>query len=176
MINRQEAIGIFLSIVVMAAILAYIRFGSIVGAPEPKQEARNDEAVLVTSGEEEDLRTALLDSFGSGEVLTRLVIDDVLIGTGDREVAVGDTVVVDYIGSTQDGIQFDSSYERGQHFVFTVGEKKVIEGWEEGLVGMRAGGQRILVIPPSLGYGDRQVGPIAPNTTLVFAIELLEIR
>ncbi|KXK00183.1 MAG: FK506-binding protein [Parcubacteria bacterium OLB19] len=66
--------------------------------------------------------------------------------------------------------------KRGEPFVFKVGQGMVIEGWEQGVVGMKVGGQRILVIPPELGYGEKGIGPIPPNSTLVFSIELLEIK
>ncbi len=76
----------------------------------------------------------------------------------------------------QDGTEFDSSYNRNTPFSFTVGEGRVIQGWEKGLLGMKVGGQRVLVIPSDMAYGNRQVGPIPPNSVLVFAIELLEVK
>ena len=97
------------------------------------------------------------------------------IGSG-LEVKKGDVLTVHYVGTTQDGVKFDSSYDRGTPFIFTVGKGEVIAGWEEGLVGMRVGGQRILVIPSDMAYGNRQVGPIPPNSPLVFAVELLTIK
>lgn len=84
-------------------------------------------------------------------------------------------MTVHYIGTTQDGVRFDSSYERGTPFIFTVGGEGY-RGWEKGLIGMKVGGQRILVIPGSMAYGNRQVGTISPNATLVFAVELLKIN
>jgi FKBP-type peptidyl-prolyl cis-trans isomerase len=105
----------------------------------------------------------------------KLVIDDIVIGTGE-EVKEGDTVSVHYIGTLPDGTEFDNSNKRGEPFEFTVGEGRVIKGWEDGLVGMKVGGQRILVIPPELAYGSQAMGPIPANSTLVFAIELLEIK
>lgn len=85
-------------------------------------------------------------------------------------------VVVHYVGTLPDSTEFDNSRRRGQPFTFQVGAGSVIKGWDEGLVGMKVGGQRILVIPPDKGYGAQAVGPIPANSTLVFAIELLEIR
>lgn len=127
------------------------------------------------SGNSSDLGNALeAASSGSGE-LRDLVIDDVLIGSGE-EVIEGSSVTVHYIGSTQNGVQFDSSYARGEPFNFTVGAGKVIEGWEVGLIGMKVGGQRVLVIPADMAYGNRQVGPIPAGSPLVFAVELLDVK
>ena len=107
--------------------------------------------------------------------LNKLVIDDVKIGTGN-EVKNGDTVVVNYAGTLQNGTEFDNSKKRGEPLTFKVGEGRVIQGWEQGLIGMKVGGQRILVIPPEMGYGNQSVGPIPANSVLVFSIELLEIK
>jgi FKBP-type peptidyl-prolyl cis-trans isomerase len=106
----------------------------------------------------------------------RMVIDDVKFGTGEAAVAVGDVVSVHYIGTLQNGQEFDNSHKRGQPFEFKVGGGQVIKGWDEGLVGMKVGGQRVLVIPPEMAYGENGIGPIPGNATLVFAIELMEIK
>ncbi|MCA9358758.1 FKBP-type peptidyl-prolyl cis-trans isomerase [Candidatus Kaiserbacteria bacterium] len=104
-----------------------------------------------------------------------MVIDDVKVGSGD-EVKAGDTVSVHYAGTLKGGKEFDNSKKRGAPFEFTVGEGRVIKGWEEGLIGMKVGGERILVIPPEKAYGEQGIGPIPGNATLVFSIELLEIK
>lgn len=101
---------------------------------------------------------------------------DHVIGT-EPTPQTGQTITVHYAGRLTDGTKFDSSVDRGQPFVFQVGIGKVIKGWDEGLLTMRAGGKRILTIPPHLGYGQRGAGDvIPPNATLVFEVELLEIR
>jgi FKBP-type peptidyl-prolyl cis-trans isomerase FkpA len=178
-INKYEAIGIFASVAVMALVLAFLRTDRLGSAVVAEVDPGTQGAIVVagedTEGEQSGLADALYDAATASGELTSLVIDDVRIGTG-RKVAEGDSVTVDYIGSTQDGIQFDSSYARGETFTFTVGGGKVIPGWETGLIGMQAGGQRILVIPPSMAYGNRQVGPIPANSVLVFAVELLEVN
>lgn len=85
-------------------------------------------------------------------------------------------VKVDYVGTLQTGKTFDSTYERKQPFVFTLGNNEVIQGWEEGLLGMRVGEKRKLIVPPGLGYGvSGYQGVIPPNATLYFTIELLEV-
>ncbi len=95
---------------------------------------------------------------------------------GKGEVStVGDKVLVHYTGWLTDGTKFDSSKDRNQPFTVQIGQRRVIQGWEEGLQGMKPGGRRILIIPPDLGYGERAMGPIPSNATLIFEVELLDI-
>ena len=97
-------------------------------------------------------------------------------GTGPA-AAAGNTVVVHYVGTLEDGTKFDSSVDRGQPFSFTLGTGQVIAGWEQGILGMQVGEQRRLRIPPELGYGAAGAGGvIPPNATLLFDVELLEIQ
>ena len=100
---------------------------------------------------------------------------DDAVGDGPQAKA-GDTVVVHYTGTLTNGTKFDSSRDRGQPFQFPLGGRRVIAGWDEGVEGMRVGGRRHLVIPPELGYGSRAISVIPPNSTLVFDVELLEVR
>lgn len=104
---------------------------------------------------------------------------DLTVGKG-QEAKAGDTVKVDYTGWLYQkgtrGAKFDSSKDRDKPFIFTIGEGKVIKGWEEGVKGMKVGGKRELIIPPSIGYGARGFGPIPPNATLNFEIELLGVK
>jgi peptidylprolyl isomerase len=97
---------------------------------------------------------------------------------GDGAVAqVGNTLSVHYTGWLEDGLKFDSSVDRGEPFALTLGQGRVIRGWEEGVPGMRVGGKRQLVIPPELGYGASGAGGvIPPNATLIFEIELLDVQ
>ena len=104
-----------------------------------------------------------------------LVTDDVVVGEG-QAAKPGDHVTVHYVGvSFSSGRQFDSSWDRGAPFDFPLGAGSVIKGWDFGVTGMREGGRRTLVIPPALGYGSRGVGPIAPNETLVFVVDLVKV-
>lgn len=98
-------------------------------------------------------------------------------GSGIK-VKNGDIVIVNYIGMLEDGTVFDSSYNRNKPFMFKLGSGMVIKGWEEGIVGMKVGEKRKLTIPPNLGYGVAGIpgGPIPPNSTLVFKVELLKIN
>lgn len=100
------------------------------------------------------------------------------IECGDGEVAEeGDTLEVHYDGRLEDGTKFDSSRDRGQTFEFQVGAGQVIQGWDEGLIGMKIGGTRELTIPPELGYGEAGSPPaIPPNSTLIFEVELVDIK
>ena len=114
--------------------------------------------------------------------ITELQKTDLAVGTGDAIVA-GKEAVVHYTGwlydpqaSEQKGTKFDSSRDRGQPFSFNVGAGSVIRGWDEGVVGMQVGGQRRLIIPPDMAYGDRSSGPIPPGSTLLFDVELLAIK
>ncbi|MBI2888570.1 MAG: FKBP-type peptidyl-prolyl cis-trans isomerase [Candidatus Liptonbacteria bacterium] len=104
-----------------------------------------------------------------------LEITDTAQGTG-AEAKAGDKVTVHYTGTLADGSVFDSSKTRGTPFSFTLGAGQVIRGWDEGFAGMKTGGTRKLVIPPELGYGSAQMGPIPPNSTLTFVVELLEVN
>jgi FKBP-type peptidyl-prolyl cis-trans isomerase FkpA len=104
-----------------------------------------------------------------------LYLQDVRAGTGDTATA-GRQVTVDYTGWLPNGTQFDSSKAAGRTpFSFTPGQGRVIAGWEEGIVGMKVGGLRKLVIPSSLAYGEQSRGSIPPNSVLVFDVELLSI-
>ena len=103
-----------------------------------------------------------------------LQITDIEVGDGAEAVA-GATIKVHYTGKLDDGTVFDSSVERGEPFEFVLGAGMVIQGWDQGFAGMKAGGKRELVIPPALGYGDVDMGTIPPNSTLTFEVELMEV-
>jgi len=105
-----------------------------------------------------------------------LIIEDLKVGEGS-EVVKYNIVTVNYTGWLTDGTKFDSSLNPGRSpFRFTVGGGQVIKGWDEGLIGMKVGGKRKLTIPPSMGYGNQEMGVIPPNSTLIFEIDLLIIE
>lgn len=121
-------------------------------------------------------RQAETTSPGATTSPSGLVIEDLEVGAGEQ-ADTGDTVTVHYTGTLQDGTKFDSSLDRGQPYTFTIGQGRVIAGWEEGIPGMKVGGKRKLTIPPELGYGAGGSPPVIPaNATLIFEVELLEVQ
>jgi len=139
-------------IILLAGLFVYYR-----GEKEtmPKEEEIKPSEEVPTSGE--------------------LQIDDLVVGTGE-EAKAGDTVRVHYVGTLTDGTKFDSSYDRGTPFEFSLGLGQVIKGWDIGVAGMKVGGKRKLTIPPSLGYGANSVGLIPSNATLIFEVEFLAVN
>ena len=112
-----------------------------------------------------------------GPAPAALTIEDLVVGEG-AAAKPGDTVLVHYAGVTfSTGEEFDASWNRGEPFPFPLGGGQVIDGWDRGIVGMRVGGRRMLTTPPELAYGAQGFPPaIGPNETLVFVVDLLEIR
>ena len=108
---------------------------------------------------------------------TQLETEDLVVGSGPA-AKTGDAVSVQYVGTVYDtGTEFDASWDRGEAFDFTLGGGEVIEGWDEGIVGMKVGGRRKLVIPPDLGYGPQGSPPTIPgDATLVFVVDLEKIN
>jgi peptidylprolyl isomerase len=107
----------------------------------------------------------------------QLELDDLAVGDGEEAVA-GRTVEVHYVGvSWQTGKEFDASWDRGSTFKFALGKGQVIRGWDEGVTGMKVGGRRRITIPPMLAYGKRGAGGvIGPDETLVFVVDLIDVR
>lgn len=125
---------------------------------------------------------AYLISRGSGQAGTEtttasgLKIQDLKVGDGASPLP-GQTITVNYVGTLENGKEFDSSYRRGKPIDFKIGVGKVIKGWDEGLMGMKVGGKRKLFIPSKLGYGAMGSPPnIPPNANLIFEIELLGVK
>lgn len=106
-----------------------------------------------------------------------LVVEDIVVGEGP-EARPGQLVTVHYVGvSFSTGAEFDASWNRNEPFTFSLGGGQVIAGWDRGVVGLRVGGRRRLIIPPHLGYGDRGAGNvIRPGETLVFVVDLLGVQ
>ena len=103
-------------------------------------------------------------------------ITNIVEGEG-TEIINHSKIQVHYTGKLQDGTKFDSSYDRGQPFSFQIGLREVIKGWEIGLMGMKVGGKRTLIIPPELAYGERGAGDlIPPNATLTFDVEIIDVK
>jgi peptidylprolyl isomerase len=122
------------------------------------------------------LQKPIID-FPSKPAPAELEIEDIVVGDGD-EASAGNQVVVHYVGVAHStGEEFDASWNRGAPFTFPLGAGRVIAGWDRGVQGMRVGGRRQLTIPAKLGYGDRGAGgAIKPGETLIFVVDLLEVR
>jgi peptidylprolyl isomerase len=162
------------------------------GAPAPGKSAASDPkvrfligavvvlAVVVGGGfalgffgvDNTDLSTKPQIKAGSGDPPTELVIEDIVEGSGPA-ATTGDTVEVQYVGALfEDGTEFDSSWTTGQPFTVTLGSGQVIEGWEQGLIGIRKGGRREIIIPSGLGYGATGQPPtIPPDSALIFIVD-----
>lgn len=147
------------------------------GTPRSDTELDRSATAVLASDTPETITYAAdlkVDLTAMRRLSSGLYIQDLAPGTGDSLVP-GRTAVMRYTGWLPNGTEFDSNVH-GEPFTFTVGRGDVIQGWDEGVVGLRPGGKRKLVIPSDLGYGPDGAGPIPPFATLVFDIELLEIR
>lgn len=115
--------------------------------------------------------------FPEHRVPSELVIEDIIVGEGEQ-VKAGDSVSAHYVGVVfATGEEFDSSWNRGQPLDFMVGVRQVIEGWDQGLLGMKVGGRRRLEIPSHLAYGERGAGAtIGPHEALIFVVDLIDLR
>ena len=155
--KKNEKVGIFVSVVLVLAVFVF--FGNFFN----------------TKGLSSLDFTAPVESTDSSEGQAKLIVEDLIIGEGDT-ASRGNAVTVHYIGTLTDGSQFESSVQNGKPFVFLLGTGSVIRGWDLGIEGMKVGGVRRLTIPPELGYGSLKAGPIPPNSTLIFDIELLNVE
>ncbi|MFC1780419.1 FKBP-type peptidyl-prolyl cis-trans isomerase [Patescibacteria group bacterium] len=169
--NFKIILFVLTPLVLIIAFFIYFMDSNSPSNPEPDIEESTEEE-LDNILEEENMNNPSTSASDAEEFL----VEDTVEGTGD-EVKAGDTVSVHYTGTLLDGTKFDSSVDRGEPFEFTVGEGQVIEGWDQGLLGMKVGGNRKLTIPSSMGYGEAGAGESIPaNAGLVFEIELLEIK
>lgn len=150
-LNKREGIAVFVGI----ALLAYLFFSG------PIMALFNSSAGDLTNN-----YPTMQNGFTSQEVV---------VGTGD-EAKSGDLVAAHYVGRLENGQVFDSSVDRGVPIQFLLGTGQVIRGWDEGIVGMRVGGKRVLTISPEYGYGATAAGAIPPNSTLIFEVELVGVQ
>jgi FKBP-type peptidyl-prolyl cis-trans isomerase len=176
--NNKSMWGSLLGIVV--AIFFFANAGFAEEEPAKQETAEKTEAPVKQEKPKKE-KTAKPAKADKKEAkvekdVTELKITDVKKGKGAEAVS-GKTVVVHYVGTLTNGKQFDSSVDRGEPFSFLLGAGQVIQGWDKGVAGMKVGGKRKLVIPPSLGYGDQGAGGvIPPKATLIFNVELLEVK
>lgn len=139
-------------------------------APIPIDVVGDGSGVVTVTGTIEERPVVALNGAGPA---TELLAQDVVAGTG-ATVAAGDTITVQYLGALLDGTVFDETWDDGQSVTFPL--TGVIQGWQQGLVGAQAGARRLLVVPPALGYGAAGNGPIGPDQTLVFVVDVLAVN
>ncbi len=157
--NKNLAIGLIAVIVLMGGVYYFSQANA-----SPDNPADEATAGLATAMEQTNFNVQNMNI----EILQQ--------GVGEA-VKKGDKITVNYEGTFEDGTKFDSSIDRGQPFTFTPGENSVIQGWELGVIGMKAGEKRKLTIPPELAYGEQGAGGvIPPNATLIFEIDLIAIN
>ena len=153
--------------IAVALALAVVILIFIVPGLSPWQTAAPASVEITTNS---DISPSSMDT------VTQLQVADQVVGTG-ATAAAGDRVTVQYVGALTNGTVFDASAKRGSEgFSFNLGAGEVIQGWDQGLVGMKEGGKRTLVIPAPLAYGDQAIGAIPANSVLIFEVELLKVQ
>jgi FKBP-type peptidyl-prolyl cis-trans isomerase len=177
-------IAVAVAILVVGAFFFYGDFVNLF-VPQASQPASQvisnetqtgDQAALDQQNQQNQMQNDMGSSTPAGAPATGgLQMKDTVVGTG-AVAEPGDTITVNYTGRFTNGQVFDSSIPRGQPFVFVLGAGQVIPGWDQGVVGMKVGGQRTLTVPPELGYGPNDYGAIPGNSTLIFDIQLLDVK
>jgi peptidylprolyl isomerase len=177
-ISESEAVSVGIALIIVAVVFFGVFGNPFFKMNKAEKPATSTTPVTVADPTKnrdqaaQDLRGAT-DEYGK---VTKLAIRDEKVGEGTPVVA-GDTLTLNYVGKLIDGTEFDSSIKSGKPFTFTVGKGDVIKGWDQGLIGMKKGGQRTLIIPADMAYGDRGAGGvIPPGATLLFSIALLDIK
>ena len=160
---------------VVIAALAMVVFAS--ACTKKTEETKTETTTTTQTNPAAGTTTAMQGATGATAATTAPKVDmqDSVVGKG-AEAVNGKAVTVHYTGTLKDGTKFDSSVDRKEPFTFTLGAGQVIKGWEQGIVGMKVGGKRKLTIPPELAYGANAVGAIPANSTLIFDVELLEVK
>lgn len=174
-IHKYEAVGIAVSICAMSLALFLMRFNGTLGTgPVSLNSGSQSASVIMAEGGAEGVGVALSEAM-SGNQVKKVVATDITIGNG-QEVKKGSKVEVNYIATLQNGQEFDNTYKKGSVYAFALGDKKVIAGLNEGLLGMKAGGQRIIIIPADKAFGKNGYGPVPANATVVYAVELVSVK
>lgn len=164
------AVALSLAVVVMFFVLPGLSpFGQT-----QNQTTMGEQSQTLQTSTQEPASTTM--SSNTTEI-TQLIMKDEIVGVG-AIAAAGDSVTVNYVGALIDGTVFDASAKHGTTgFTFNLGAGQVIKGWDQGIVGMKEGGKRKLIIPASLAYGSQAVGNVIPaNSALIFEVELLKVQ
>ena len=170
--------GIATALALVVVIMFFILPGLSPFRQEQPQPAAADQAqTLPTAPQGESASTTSATMPTNTPPITQLMMKDEVVGTG-AVAAAGDSITVNYVGALTNGTVFDASANHGTAgFTFTLGAGQVIKGWDQGIVGMKEGGKRLLLIPASLAYGDQAVGDAIPaNSALMFEVELLKVE
>jgi len=153
--NKKDLVSLVLILVVIVAVFYILMKPKDLNAPLDNNTTTNEQ---------------------DNQIMENLKIETIQEGAGEG-AKNGDNVTVHYTGTLIDGTKFDSSVDRGQPFTFNLGSGQVIQGWEQGILGMKVGEKRKLTIPSEMGYGERGAGNIIPpNATLIFDVEMIGIN
>jgi peptidylprolyl isomerase len=179
---RAKLIGLTLAVVLAAGVAACggddDDGGGAGATPTATATAQPANVGAIAKGIGKDTAKKPRIVMPEGDPPSTLVVRDIVKGKGPK-AKPGDQLTMNYVGvGWSNGQQFDASWDRGQAFPFRLGGHMVIPGWDQGMVGMRKGGRRLLIIPPDLGYGAGGTpdGTIAPNETLIFVVDLLGVN
>ena len=166
-------------LLIIIAVIAIVGFYFLFQNSQNKNNENEKQEINSSENSEQQEADSSLENEEESEKEVKkknqeLEIEILKEGTGE-EAKNNNKVTVHYTGTLENGIKFDSSLDRGDPFVFTLGIGQVIKGWDQGVLGMKVGEKRKLTIPSELGYGSRGAGLIPPNATLIFEVELLEV-
>lgn len=178
--SQITSTGVAVAVAVVVA-LGLLFFGPRIFAPLTPQSAMTQATTTDMTASSTTAQSTMTNDLSTGAPIpnplpTTLTASDSVVGTG-TEATAGKTVTVNYVGMLPDGTVFDASANHGQPFSFTLGAGQVIKGWDQGVAGMKVGGKRRLIVPADLAYGNQAVGGVIPaNATLIFDIELLDVK
>lgn len=168
---------IIIGIIIAAGVLGvYFILNQSIPAAEIKKNAEEEPMKFIQEETTKQNTNTQSPAANPTSPVKELIVEDKVVGQG-AEVKSGDTILMHYTGTLENGQKFDSSVDRGQPFETQIGVGQVIKGWDQGVIGMKVGGKRKLTIPSNLAYGEQGIpGAIPGNATLIFELELLEIK